>query len=83
MSGETEPYRERIERALAGVRPYLQRDRGDVEYVGFDPLSGVLEIRWLGTCGICPMSRLTLRAGVERAVINDVPDVKRVEAVGG
>lgn len=81
MRSEPEEFREKIEKALEGVRPYLQRDKGDVEYVGFDPRTGILEIRWLGTCTICPMSRLTLRAGVERAVINEIPDVRRVEAV--
>jgi Fe-S cluster biogenesis protein NfuA len=78
-----DPYRDRIEAALSSVRPYLARDEGDVELVRFDPGTGVLEIRWLGACLICPMSRLTLRAGVERAIINAVPEVKRVEAVSG
>lgn len=44
---------------------------------------GILELQWMGTCLVCPMSQLTLRAGVERSVMNDVPEVKRVEAVGG
>jgi Fe-S cluster biogenesis protein NfuA len=82
MTG-TDPYRDRIEAALATVRPYLAQDEGDVEFVRFEAETGVLEIRWLGTCLICPMSRLTLRAGVERTIINEVPEVKRVEAVGG
>jgi Fe-S cluster biogenesis protein NfuA len=82
MAGQ-DPYRERIEAALETVRPYLARDEGGVEFVRFEPGTGVLEIRWLGTCLICPMSRLTLRAGVERAIINAVPEVTRVEAVGG
>lgn len=43
--------------------------------------TGVLEVRWLGTCAICPMSRMTLRAGIERVILNDVPEVKRIEAV--
>ncbi len=49
--------------------------------VRFIPASGVLEVRWLGTCAICPMSRMTLRAGIERVVLKDVPEVKRIEAV--
>jgi Fe-S cluster biogenesis protein NfuA len=71
---------ERIVRSLETTRSYLQADGGDVEFVRFKP-EGVLEIRWLGACARCPMSRMTLRAGIERIVMNDVPDVKRVESV--
>ncbi len=72
---------ELIEQSLERARPFLRADAGDVTMVRFRPESGVLEVRWLGTCAICPMSRMTLRAGIERAILNDVPGVKRVEAV--
>ncbi len=72
---------EQIEQSLERARPFLRADAGDVTLVRFHPESGVLEIRWLGTCAICPMSRMTLRAGIEREILNDVPAVKRVEAV--
>jgi Fe-S cluster biogenesis protein NfuA len=42
---------------------------------------GVLELSWMGTCKICPMSQMTLRAGVERKLMNEVPEVRRVETV--
>jgi Fe-S cluster biogenesis protein NfuA len=71
---------ERIEHSLDSTRPYLRADGGDVHLIRFRP-EGVLELQWIGTCAICPMSRLTLRAGIERAVMNDVPEVHRVEAV--
>lgn len=73
---------ERIERALATVRPYLNADGGDVKLVRYRP-EGIVELRWEGTCLICPMSVLTLRAGVERTLMKEVPEVKRVEAVSG
>ncbi len=72
---------ERIEQALESARPFLKADGGDVRMVHFDPAKGILEVRWLGTCAVCPMSRMTLRAGIERAVLKDVPEVKRIEAV--
>jgi len=72
---------ERIEQSLETARPFLKADGGDVRMVRFSADKGVLEVQWLGTCAICPMSRMTLRAGIERAVLRDVPDVKRVEAV--
>jgi len=72
----------RIERALKTVRPYLQADDGDVRVLRFRE-DGILELQWMGTCKICPMSVLTLRAGVERAIMNECPEVKRVEAISG
>jgi Fe-S cluster biogenesis protein NfuA len=74
---------ERIERALDMCRPYLRVDGGDVKFVRFEPESGRVLLQWEGTCRICPISVLTLRAGVERAVMKAVPEVKRVEAISG
>lgn len=73
---------EKIERALALVRPYLNADGGDVRFVRYRP-EGIVEVQWIGTCKICPMSVLTLRAGVERAILQALPEAKRVEAVPG
>ena len=73
---------ERIEKALDRVRPYLQADGGDVKFLRMRP-DGVVELQWTGTCLICPMSQLTLRAGVERVIMKELPEVKRVEAVTG
>lgn len=71
---------ERIQSALDDIRPLLQRDGGDVRLVRMRE-NGVLELSWLGTCKNCPMSQMTLRAGVERKLMNEVPEVRRVEAV--
>jgi len=73
---------ERVERALEICRPYLRADGGDVKLLRIRP-DGIVELQWTGTCLICPMSQLTLRAGVERVVMQEVPEVKRVEAVSG
>ena len=72
--------RERVEDALAKCRPYLQADEGDVELVSISG-DGIVEIRFQGTCIICPVSKLTLRAGIERAILHSAPEIKRVEAV--
>lgn len=73
---------EKIEIALDRIRPYLRADGGDVKFKQFRP-DGILEVKWEGTCLICPMSVLTLRAGVERVIMKEIPEVKRVEAVIG
>lgn len=71
----------RILKALARVRPYLKIDEGDVELVRVDRAAGIVEVRLLGNCRTCSLSPMTLRAGVERAIMHDAPEVKRVEAV--
>ena len=72
--------RERVERALAMCRPYLQMDEGDVELANITG-DGIAELRFKGTCIICPMSRMTLRAGLERVILQIAPEIKRVESV--
>jgi len=70
----------KVMKALDEVRPYLQADGGDIEFVNYTD-DGIVEVRLQGACGSCPMSTMTLRAGVERAILRNVPEVKRVEAV--
>jgi Fe-S cluster biogenesis protein NfuA len=81
MAGRS-PLEDRIDRSLELVRPFLRADGGDVRFVRIKE-SGVLEVQWLGTCVTCPMSVMTLRAGIERIVMKDNPEVKRIEAVSG
>lgn len=70
----------KIKKALDKVRPFLQADNGDVELVEVSD-DGIVKVRLLGACELCPLSILTLRAGIERSIMNDVPGVKRIEAV--
>jgi len=72
--------RETIEASLTKVRPYLQIDGGDVELVQITD-DGIVEVRLVGSCQQCPMSIMTLRAGIERALMLAHQDVKRVEQV--
>ncbi len=71
---------ESLNLTLEKVRPFLKIDGGDVELVRITP-DGIVEVRLLGSCLLCPMSMMTLRAGVERAIMLDHVDVKRVEQV--
>lgn len=71
---------DKINNALQVIRPYLQADGGDVELVNISS-DGIVEVRLTGACVGCPMSQMTLRAGVERALMREVPGIKRVEAV--
>lgn len=71
---------ERILKALEGIRPYLMADGGDVEFIEVTK-DGIVKVKLLGACSSCPMSQMTLRAGVERALIREIPGIRRVEAV--
>jgi Fe-S cluster biogenesis protein NfuA len=71
---------EKIEIALQSIRPFLQKDGGDVELVEVTK-DNVVRVRLLGACESCSMKTMTLRAGIEEAVKNAIPEVKSVEAV--
>ena len=70
--------KEKVEAALARIRPALQADGGDVELLGVK--EGVVSVRLSGACGGCPMSMMTLKNGIERILKQEVPEVKSVVA---
>lgn len=72
--------RERVEEAIERIRPALQADGGDIRLV--EVKDNVVTVELQGACRGCPMSQMTLRHGVERAVKQMVPEVERVEALG-
>lgn len=72
--------REQILEVLESIRPALRSDGGDVEYIDFDAAAGVLQLRFLGACGDCPISDVTLRQGIERRILTAVPQVREVRA---
>ena len=69
-----------ILKALESIRPFLQADNGDVELVEVTD-DGIVKVRLTGECENCPMSTMTLRAGIERSLMRHVPGIKRIEAV--
>ncbi len=72
--------KEAVEKALAQVRPTLQRDGGDVELVEVTE-DGLVRVRLTGACHGCPMSRATLKEGIEKFIRSEIPAVRAVEAV--
>ena len=70
---------ERVNEVLSKLRPFIQRDGGDVELVEVE--DGIVRVRLLGACGSCPSSTITLKAGIERALMEEVPEVREVEQV--
>ena len=71
---------ERVESALEKIRPFLKADGGDVKVLEVtDDL--IVKLELLGACGTCPMSPMTMKAGVEEAIKREIPEIKGVEAV--
>ncbi|MFD2201452.1 NifU family protein [Shivajiella indica] len=75
-----EQFRERVEKALDNIRPYLEADGGNVKVVELTS-DMILRLELTGTCSSCPMSTMTLKAGVEEAIKRDIPEIIKVEAV--
>ena len=73
---------EAVESALNQVRPHLMVDGGNVELVDVTS-EMVVHIRWIGNCETCSMSAMTLKAGIEQAIKQYVPQVKAVQAING
>ncbi|HLG32286.1 MAG TPA: NifU family protein [Ignavibacteriaceae bacterium] len=72
--------KEEILKALDSIRPFLQADNGDVELVEVSE-DGIVKVRLTGDCENCPMSTMTLRAGIERALLQAIPGIRRIESV--
>ena len=74
-----EDLKKSVEQALTKIRPMLQRDGGDIELV--DVTDGIVKVRLTGACKGCPMSQMTLKQGVEKLLLKEVPGLKQVQAV--
>ncbi len=74
------PTTQEIDHSLDRIRPFLELDGGNVELVRVTD-EGIVEVRLTGSCVECPMSRMTLRAGIERALLLEHHELRRVEQV--
>ena len=70
---------EQIKNVIHKLRPYLQRDGGDIEYVDFK--DGIVYVRMLGACAGCTMIDETLKDGVEQMLMEEVPGVLEVQNI--
>jgi len=71
--------REKVEKAIEKIRPFLQRDGGDIELI--DVADGIVKVKLQGACGSCPMSAMTLKMGVEKQLKDEIPEVKEVISI--
>jgi Fe-S cluster biogenesis protein NfuA len=71
---------DKVKAALENVRPSLQADGGDVEFVSVNA-DGLVSVKLTGACGSCPMSQMTLKMGIESYLRKEVPEVTEVVGV--
>jgi len=71
---------EQIKEALEKIRPFLQRDGGDVEFIEYTD-DKVVKVRLQGHCAGCPMSQMTVKNGIERLLKEECPEIESVESV--
>jgi len=72
---------EKVENVLSNLRPYLRIDGGDVELVEITD-DFIVKVKLLGACYACPLNLMTLRAGIERKIMKEIPQIKRLENIG-
>jgi len=70
----------KVREALEKIKPSLQAHGGDVELVEVTS-DGVVKVRLTGACGGCPLSQMTLSMGIEKSLKEEIPEIKKVEAV--
>ena len=73
---------EKVEIAIDEIRPYLIADGGDIKVLSIDN-KNIVNLELLGSCETCPMSPMTLKAGVEEAIKKQVPEIKGINAING
>ena len=72
--------KEKVEAALAKIRPSLNADGGDVELIEVTP-DGVVKVKLTGACAGCPMSQMTLKMGIEKMLREEIPELREVVGV--
>ncbi|MGM0613711.1 MAG: NifU family protein [Bacteroidota bacterium] len=77
---ERQELEKKVKNVIEQIRPYLEADGGNIEFVSLTE-DNVVNVELQGACATCPMSVMTLKQGVEQAMIKALPEIKSVEAV--
>ena len=80
FESEERKMEEKLIAAIEQIRPYLQRDGGDLEFVAYTA-EKIVQVRLRGACHGCPHSQMTIKNGVERLLKEEFPEIAGVEAV--
>ncbi|MBG0781602.1 MAG: NifU family protein [Bacteroidales bacterium] len=80
MTEQKEMLTQKVKNLIEQVRPYLQQDGGDINFVEVTD-DMVVNVELKGACGSCPYSTMTLKNGVENTIRKALPEIKAVEAI--
>lgn len=80
MNANKEELTRKVKNVIDQIRPYLQNDGGDIEFIELTD-NNIVNVRLLGACGSCPYSTMTLKNGVENAMKRAIPEIRSVEAI--
>lgn len=80
MTSELNGILQKVETSLDTIRPYLKADGGDIEVMEITD-DMIVKVKLLGACQNCPMSFMTMKAGVEKSIIDAIPEIKGIETV--
>ncbi len=72
---------DQIKAVLDSVRPLIQEDGGDIEFVDYDEEVGIVRVRLMGNCESCPISMMTLKEGIQKRLQSTIPGVTEVTAI--
>jgi len=79
-TGQNTELKRKVQNVLDQIRPYLQQDGGDIQFIELTE-DNVVNVELTGACGSCPYSIITLKNGIETAIRKAIPEIKAVEAV--
>lgn len=68
---------EKVKAVIQQIRPFLQQDGGDIQYIGITE-DHIVEVKLQGACGSCPHAKITLKSGVEATIKKHIPEIKGV-----
>ncbi len=80
MEDNKERLNQKVQNVIDQVRPYLQQDGGDINFIEITD-NNVVNVELIGACGACPFSTMTLKNGVEATLKKVIPEIKEVVAV--
>ena len=78
---KTLSFKQKVQKVLADIRPNIQLDGGDVAFISADEKTGLVKIKFQGACVGCPISPITLQAGIFQSLKSKIPEVKEVVPV--
>jgi len=79
MENQTHPLTEKVKNIIEQIRPYLQNDGGDIQFITITP-ENIVHVELQGACHSCPMAIQTLKGGVEATIKQHIPEIVSVEA---